>query len=295
MATFEENGQPAKETEPAELVVLKQPEVGLSAIEKQEIEISISTAKQYPRVQSKALHDMTSMACRDQKTASACIYSMPRGGKKIIGKSVRLAEIVASCWGNIAAGADIIGEDGRWVYAVGYCRDLEHNVFMRFRCRRRIVDKYGKRYDDDMIAVTGAAAAAIAFRNVVFKVVPSIISDTIFDRCQAVAIGNREGFAKRREQVVADLEKVGASKEKILGAMNRRAVADLDMEDVLALIGTLSSIQNKETTIEDAFPDILDPVKPKAKTDNGTEGATVKPQTEATPEEPKKNLFDKRS
>src|SRR5678816_4803120 len=97
-------------------------------------------------------------------------YSLPRGGRNIVGPSVRFAEVVASSWGNIRSGARIIDIDDKFITAQGQCFDLEKNICVQVEVKRRITKKDGKRYDDDMIGVTGNAACSISLRNAVFKV-----------------------------------------------------------------------------------------------------------------------------
>src|SRR5688500_14733606 len=80
----------------------------LAALNRSEIDMQISTAKKYPRSVTRFKRDVESLACLDEETAATMFYSLPRGGKNIIGPSVRFAEVVASSWGNIRSGARVI-------------------------------------------------------------------------------------------------------------------------------------------------------------------------------------------
>ena len=104
----------------------------LESMFKAEIDMSIATARKYPRQLSSVKKDMISFATLDQETAEGCFYSLPRGGKTIQGPSVRLAEIAVSCYGNIRAGSRILQcvTDGPnpHVLVQAEAMDLERNI-----------------------------------------------------------------------------------------------------------------------------------------------------------------------
>ena len=49
-------------------------------------------------------------------------------------EAARMAEAVASCWGNLIAGARVVGEDetGKWIVAEAFAWDLQANVRYAF-------------------------------------------------------------------------------------------------------------------------------------------------------------------
>ena len=133
-----------------------------------EIDIQVATARRFPRSLAQFKKDALEMVTLDEDTAASCFYSIPRAGKFIEGKSVRLAEIAASAYQHIVIGVRILEEDDKFIYAEGVAWDLQRNYKVIKPSRRRITTKNGTRYNDDMIAVTANAAASIAFRNAVF-------------------------------------------------------------------------------------------------------------------------------
>lgn len=148
----------------------------LEAISRAEVDIQIETAKRYPRNLPDVLNRIATLASHDMKTAEECFYVLRRGKgddqKTIEGLSVRFAEIIASAWGNLRVATRIIGNDGKMITAQGVCHDLENNVATSVEVHRRITDKFGRTYSDDMVVVTGNAASAIAYRKAVLKVIP---------------------------------------------------------------------------------------------------------------------------
>ena len=223
-----------------------------------EIESQIATAKQYPRNISKFKDKVMSMANLDQSTAEGCFYALPRGGKSISGPSIRFAEIALSCYGNAVAKAEVTGEDDKYVYATGMCRDLENNVAISMTVKRKITDRNGRRFNDDMIVVTSNAACAIALRNAIFKIVPAAYTQEAFDKVKQTAVGDAQSFANRRADVLARLQKMGVDESRVLSALKRASVDELTINDVTVLIGLGTAVHDGDTTLDEAFPEPID-------------------------------------
>src|SRR6478752_4906792 len=139
----------------------------LDAMERAQIDMQIATARKYPRSPAVVKRKMLDLATLDTETASGCFYTLParRGSenaKAIQGPSVRLAEIAIASYGHIRAGMRIVGNDGKFITAQGYCHDLENNVSVAMEVRRRITRKDGSTYGEDMQLVAGAAACSVA-------------------------------------------------------------------------------------------------------------------------------------
>ncbi len=219
-----------------------------------EIDSQIATAKQYPRDIAKFKEKMMSMANLDQETAEGCYYAVPRAGGVIDGPSVRLAEIAVSCWGNCAAEAEVLNDDGIFIHAVGRCRDLENNVAISVKIQRKITNKNGKRFTDDMIAVTANAACAIALRNAIFKIVPGAYIKPVFKRCKETAVGKMRSLAVKRVEVINKLKQFGVTDDRVLNLLGRKSVDEITFDDVANLIGIGSAIKDGEVSVEEAFP-----------------------------------------
>ncbi len=219
-----------------------------------EIDSQIATAKQYPRDIAKFKEKMMSMANLDQETAEGCYYAVPRAGGVIDGPSVRLAEIAVSCWGNCAAEAEVLNDDGIFIHAVGRCRDLENNVSISVKIQRKITNKYNKRFTDDMIAVTANAACSIALRNAIFKIVPGAYIKPVFLRCKKTAVGEMRSLAVKRVEVCNKLKQFGVTEDRVLNLLGRSSIEDITFDDIANLIGIGSAIKDGELSVEEAFP-----------------------------------------
>jgi len=232
-----------------------QPPVMLTdARQRAELENQITTAKAYPRSITHFLREAMGMVTLNEEVASSCIYALPRGGKPIEGPSVRLAEIVASCWGNLTFGARTVDVDGSFVTAQGIARDLERNVTVTFEVKRRITDKKGFRYNDDMIAVTANAAGSIALRNCVFKVVPKAFWDSLYQAARQTAVGDVQTIESRRSNAVLALTRMGIAEDRIYAALGVAGIEDVGPDQLLTLKGLYTSLRDGEITPENAFP-----------------------------------------
>lgn len=225
----------------------------LSLITKAEIDTQIATAKAFPR-SLKMFHDRAlSMATLTEDIAASCSYSLPRGGKTLEGPSVRMAEIIVSSFGNIRSGARVIANDGKTITAQGICHDLETNNSVTVEIKRRITDKNGKTFNEDMQTVTGNAACAIAFRNAVFKVVPAALCQDIYDKAKEVARGTAETLVKRRDKAVDYFNSIGVKNEQIISVLEIKKIEDIDLDKLSILTGMKAAIKNGEATVTSLF------------------------------------------
>lgn len=228
-----------------------------------EVEAQLDAAHRYPRNMHKFVTDAMNMATLTQAVAESCIYALPRSGKTIAGPSVRLAEIMASAYGNLHVATRIVDADASAVTAQGVAWDLEKNVRATIEVRRRITDRNGKRFNEDMIGVTGAAASSIALRNAIFKVVPRAYVDAVYARVKEVAVGKASTLSQRRGEVIARLQKIGVPIERIFARVGKTAIEDIGLDELEVLIGLGTTVKNNEQSIDAAFPPV-DETKSKA-------------------------------
>ncbi len=199
---------------PAQLVAT------LDRAERANIDIQVSTAKQYPRSISRCANNAVAIATMDKETAQSCGYALPRGGKPITGPSVHLAKIIAQQYGNLRAEAKVVEITDRQVVSRGTAWDLENNYAVSFEVRRSIVGKGGNRYSDDMITVTGNAANSIAYRNAIFGIVPKSITDKAYKAAQHMITGDlssEEKLIKRRDGAIKHfIDTYGITEEEVM-------------------------------------------------------------------------------
>lgn len=228
---------------------------GTAALNRSEVECQLAAAHQFRRSIKSFVAEATTLATLSVPVAESCIYAIPRDGKTIAGPSVRLAEIIASAYGNMHVGARIVDVDDREVVAQGVAWDLEKNLRVTVETRRRITGKSGRRFSDDMITVTGNAAASIALRNAIFRVVPRAYVDTVYEQVRKVAVGNAATLSGKRTEVLARLSKLGATQDRVLSRLGKHGVDDIGLEDLELLIALGTAIKTGGTTVDEAFPE----------------------------------------
>lgn len=235
-----------------EVIVVSQTDM-LTAQNRAEIDVQIATAKQYPRDIQAALNRIKTIATLDSETAEDCFYALRRQGSLIEGVTVRLAEIIAGSWGNLRVQTRIVGNDGKTVTAQGVCLDLETNLGVSVDVKRRITDKNGKTYSEDMQVTTGNAASAIAFRNAVLKVVPKAVTKRIINEIKDVALGKSMDLESRRQNMLAYFAKIGVSEKEILTYCKVKNIADIDAAMIFELSGLKNAIKEGTTSVQESF------------------------------------------
>lgn len=229
----------------------------VSALNRSEVDIQVATAKQYPRVLSHVLNQIETYATMDTETAEDCFYALRRAGANgdtvIEGVSVRLAEIIAGAWGNLRVQTRIMGNDGKTITVQGMCHDLETNLAVSVEVKRRITDRNGKTFSEDMQVVTGNAASAIAFRNAVLKVVPKAVTKNVIDRVKDVAMGQSIDLETVRQKLVAYYAKIGVPVNQLLSYTAIDSLPEMDKEKCFELKALANAIKEGTTTVKESF------------------------------------------
>ena len=239
-----------------DIIQIQQAEL-LQAINKSEVDMQISTAKMYPRELPKVLNQIATYATMDTETASDCFYVLRRNGDNgnnaIEGLSVRMAEIIAGAWGNLRVQTRIIGNDGKTITAQGVCHDLETNVAVSVEVKRRITDRNGRTFSEDMQVVTGNAASAIAFRNAVLKVVPKAVTKKVIAEVKQVALGQAIDLEHGRQNCLAMFGKIGVTPKMIFDMFSISKIEEIDKNILFELKGMFNAIKEGTTTVQEAF------------------------------------------
>jgi hypothetical protein len=222
---------------------------------KAEIDQQIATARQFPRALSTAVRGLTELATFSQEAAQGCNYALPRGGKSLTGPSIRFAEAAFQQWGNARVGARVVLVDKveKFLEAEGIFHDLQTNAATTSRVRRRIVDRNGNLFNDDMIIVTGNAACSIAKRNAVLAGIPKAIWDPAYQASLQVSKGSAKTLVERRQRAFGALGAFGVTPAMIFDYLGVEGEADIGLDHMPALTAIHSSLKNEETTVEDLF------------------------------------------
>lgn len=234
------------------------------ALVKATIDSQIATARAFPRSIAYAIQEVEELACKSPSVAKSCIYALPRGGKTIEGPSARLAEIVASCWGNLSVQGRVIDETDRFIVVTGECIDLQRNNRCTVEIRRPIIDRNGRMFTSDMIAVTANAAISIAIRNAVFKIVPRALWEDVYQKARETMIGKMKSIDEERADWIKFWEGEDISNERLFDALGVKGVEDISVGHIVRMTGWNNAINSGECGLEDVFPK---PNKPSQKSE----------------------------
>lgn len=235
--------------------------------DKAAIDGMIATAKQYPRNVRRSTDNALAIVTMDQETAATCTYSVPRGGKAITGPSVHLAKILAQSWGNLRIEAKVVAVDAKHVTSEAVCFDIENNLAIKVQVKRSIVNRDGKRFNDDMISVTGNASNSIALRNAILSVIPKAIVDRTYKAAISTITGDvsdkNKLLAKRKQVMDALKDGLSVTEAEILQSIGKASVDHIGSEELAVLIGYGTAIKDGDTSVDSVFR----PSKSKQKDD----------------------------
>jgi len=255
----------------------------LAVISKAEIDVQISTAHQYPRSMQTFKRRALEMVTLDEETAASCIYRRPVGKKPngsveyAEGMSVRMAEIVGACYGNLRVGAQLIEQTPRQVKARGFAHDLESNFASTSEVVESTVKSGGGVFSERMATVVAKAAVAKARRDATFQVVPRALCKALEGAARKTAIGTEATIGKRRSLISDWINKLGIDAGRVWSALGINGIDDVGLVEMETLTGIRTALKDGDTTIDEAFPSnapptpnaaekILDKIKGK----NGT-------------------------
>lgn len=184
-----------------------------------EVQSAMVIAKRFPRDQISA-KTRIEQACQRMSLAEVSQYAYPKGGKKVTGASIRLAEAMAQQWGNLDFGIVELDQRNGVSSVMAYCIDLETNVRQTktFTVPHVRHTKQGsKRLTDprdiyEMVANQGARR----LRSCILGVIPGDIKDAAIAQCdKTLAGGGDVPLIDRVQKMVAAFSELSVTQEMI--------------------------------------------------------------------------------
>lgn len=250
-----------------------------------ELNQDVITARAFPRSVANVMRNITELVMLDEQTAKECVYAVPRDGKTIRGPSIRLAEIIASSWGNAHCASRVVHVDKieKYVESEGVFHDLETGLKRTARTRKNISKRDGGLYSQDMIMTAGNAAASIAMREAILKGVPKAVWRQAFDHAENVIRGDVTTLVERREEAMKALAGIGVAPERVFAAVGVAGLEEIGLEELADLYAMYQGVKNRETDVDEVFPAVKktgdQPTGLKGKLDQlaGDDATTKKP------------------
>lgn len=222
----------------------------------QEVQGMVFMAKQYPRDTFQSWQRIKE-ACSRRTLAEVASYEYPRGGEKVAGPSIRLAEVLAQCWGNVAYGVTELEQRAGESDCLAYAWDLETNVRAEKtftvkherKARGRITKLSDPRDIYEMVANLGARRQ----RACILAVIPKDIVDAAVEECEKTLMGdNKEPIADRLRKMLERFSELGITKEMIEKKQGY-ALTSFTEKDILSLGRIYNSIKDDMGKREDYF------------------------------------------
>lgn len=186
----------------------------------QEVQAAMVIAKKFPRDEVESFNRIL-RACQRKGLAEGAMYEYPRGGTKVTGPSIRLAEAMAQNWGNIDFGILELEQKSGESQVMAYAWDLETNtrqtkVFSVPHMRgtkRGNVPLTDPRDIYEMVANQGARR----LRACILGVIPGDVVDAAVEECHKTLVsGNKEPLIDRvRKGIKLFEDKFSVTKEMI--------------------------------------------------------------------------------
>ncbi|MDP4158189.1 MAG: hypothetical protein Q8911_00290 [Bacillota bacterium] len=222
----------------------------------QEIQGMIFMAKQYPRDQF-AAYQRIKQACERKSLAMIASYEYPRGGQKVTGPSIRLAEVVAQNWGNMTYGVTELEQKNGESTCMAYAWDLETNVrsekIFTVKHERKARGAMQKLDDSRDIYELVANMGARRQRACILAVIPKDVIDAAVEECDKTLAGkNTEPIIDRLKKMFDAFKAFGVTREMI----EKRVGVGIDSfteKDLIGLIKVYNSLKDGIGKREDFF------------------------------------------
>ena len=223
----------------------------------QEVQGAIVMAKKFPRDEVESFNRIV-RACQRKGLAENAMYEYPRGGTKVVGPSIRLAEAMAQNWGNIDFGIIELEQKNGESQVMAYAWDLETNtrqtkVFTVPHIRstkKGNVPLTDPRDIYEMVANQGARRV----RACILGVIPGDVQDAAIDQCNKTM---SEGEKKPVIDLVRDMAAIFEREfsvpieaiEKYIGCKSEA----FSMNDLVRLKRVYKSLNDGMAKREDYF------------------------------------------
>jgi len=224
-----------------------------------EIEAAVVLSKRFPRNEGDS-YNRVMKACSRPAFASKAIYSFKRGGSKVEGPSIKLAEVVARSWGNLQYGVREVERKGNSSLVEAYCWDLETNIrsVKEFEVRhvrdtqKGVQHLTNERDIYEMVANQGARR----LRNCILSVIPEDVVDDAVNQVNvtlaAAAKGTATDIAAKIRNMVELFQALGVTREQLEIYLNTKCEA-ASSKQIVDLGKIYTSIKDNYSEAKDWF------------------------------------------
>lgn len=213
-------------------------------------------AKRFPRDEV-AAYNRVAQACQRKGIAEKAFYSYNRGGSTVSGPTIRFAEELARCWGNIDYGIKELSQDDGKSEMQAYAWDLETNAqsvqnftnphIREVKGQAKVLTSQRDIYE------INANMGARRLRSRILAILPTDLVDMAIAECRKTIAGNNdEPLIDRVKKMVVAFGKIGVTQEQIEKRLKRK-IDTMTADDFVDYTGIYNAIKNGESKIADWF------------------------------------------
>lgn len=227
----------------------------------QEVQAAMIVAKRFPRDEN-ASYARVMRACQRKSLAEVAEYEFPRGGSKVNGPSIRLAEVLAQAWGNIDYGVTEVEQKDGESTMLAYCWDLETNTrrSMTFvvKHERKAKGKVNRLDDPRDIYEMTANQGARRVRACILGIIPGDVVDAALEQCrQTLVSGQKMPLQDRIRAMISEFDSMYQVKQEWLEKYVGCNASAFSENDVRRLGNVFRSLRDGMAKREDYFGEFM--------------------------------------
>ena len=208
-------------------------------------------ARKNPRDLEVVSNKIAAVGLRNPEDAATLFYRYKIQGKEIFGGSIRLAELLAYCCGNISIEVVSVkvSQDKKSVVAVVTGVDYENVTKWTLSLTRQV---HGT--SPEALTRTTNSLTSILVRNVIFKLIPPVVWMPLLRAAEKVAAGTAEALPKRRKKMLKQFKiKYNITTRQILSYLDKPTVNTITASQLHDLVGLWSALDLGEVGIDEIF------------------------------------------
>lgn len=216
----------------------------------------LTIAKMFPRDEI-AAYSEAMRACQRKELAEEAFYSYNRGGETVTGASIRFAEELARCWGNIDYGIKEMSQESGRSEMQAYAWDLQTNTIsvQNFTNRHVRETKTGIKTLTSVrdIYEVNANMAARRLRARILAILPKyLVSDCIEECKKTLESDGTTPFIDRVRKLYTNLERLGTTQAMIETRLGHK-IDNMTPQEFVEYCGIFNSLKDHQTSIADWF------------------------------------------
>jgi hypothetical protein len=221
----------------------------------EEVKAMVFMAKQFPRDEQVAINRILK-ACERKTLAESAMYEYPRGGQKITGPSIRLAETIAQNWTNIDFGINELEQRGGESIVMAYAWDVETNTrqtkTFTVKHERKAKGIINRLEDPRDIYELVANQGARRVRACILGIVPGDVVEAAVEKCKETMAKNIGDIKEHINKMIKAFEAYKVTPEMLEKFIGCKIEA-FSANDLVRLGGVYNSLKDGMAKPEQYF------------------------------------------